>query len=366
MTRAGVATVEARPRTDDAVATPPAPTDPKPTRAARWSIHPGTTAVLLVGVVITSVLSLGTQSLHDTNETRLLRQRVREAATVVAAAVPNLQTPLASAAVLADATDGDATSFTQLMQPSVAAGTPFSSVSLWSTVDPGAPRLVDTVGGPTELAGQSPAAITHVLTPAIGHATVTINDMLSSPDRRIGYAYGTTKARFVVYAEAALPKNRRAAVDKNSAFADLDYAVYLGKAPSSRELLASSTGGALPQGRRASDAVPFGNSSLYIVMAARTELGGNLLARLPWLLAAVGLLLTLAGHPSSSDCSVAAITRRRWRTRTRSSTTSSAASRRRCSTACFPRRFPRSRASSSRRAMSQASRASTSAATGTT
>ena len=121
--------------------------------------------------------------------------------------------------------------------------------------------------------------------------------MLGSRERRLGYAYAATgpDTTYVVYAEAALPKNRRAQVDKNSAFADLDYSLYLGRSPSRDQLLASSTAGAVLEGRTASDRVPFGNSNLLLVMAAKKDLGGNLMGRLPWGLAAGGLLLTLAG-----------------------------------------------------------------------
>ena len=56
--------------------------------------------------------------------------------------------------------------------------------------------------------------------------------------------------------------------------------------------MASSSGGALLQGRRASVTVPFGDSQLLVVMSPRTELGGTLLARLWWILAIIGGLLT--------------------------------------------------------------------------
>ena len=101
--------------------------------------------------------------------------------------------------------------------------------------------------------------------------------------------------RFVVYAESQLPRNRRARIARNSAFADFDYALYLGTRPDPTNLLASSNGGDEPiRGRRGSVAVPFGDRKLLIVLAPRAELGGTLLLRLPWALAAIGLFFTLA------------------------------------------------------------------------
>jgi serine phosphatase RsbU (regulator of sigma subunit) len=96
-----------------------------------------------------------------------------------------------------------------------------------------------------------------------------------------------------VYVEAALPKNRRARIASDSAFADLDYALYLGGRATPGRLLASRSGHALSGGRQASDTLPFGDSQLLLVVSPRGELGGNLLAALPWLLAALGLLLTV-------------------------------------------------------------------------
>ncbi len=258
-------------------------------------IHLGTLVVLLVGLVVTAALALGAQAVHHTNEDRLLKQRVREAGAVAGAAVPNLATPLASAATVAEVTNGNAESFRQLMTPSVT-GQRFISASLWS-VDSGPPTLVTSVGVQSELAKATPARIQQVLRPAIGKGTIVIDNLLTAPERRLGYAYSAavSSAHFVVYAESPFPKNRRATVDKNSAFADLDYALYLGNQPSPPELVASSTGGSVPGGRRASVAVPFGNSQLLLVMTPRKELGGDLLARLPWGLGSGGLVLTLAG-----------------------------------------------------------------------
>ena len=297
MNRTAVATpAEARPERVAAVEAQRSASGSVPSARRPPRVHPGTAAVVLIGLLLTAMLSLGTHGLHDSNEKRLLNQRVREAAAVVAAAIPSVQSPLSSAAVLAEATKANSDSFTQLMQPLVTTGRPFVSASLWSLSD-AQPRPVATLGRKSELSTRSPQTINRVLRAAVGQTTMTINDMLGSSERRLGYAYAITgpQGAFVVYAEAGLPKNRRAAVDSNSAFADLDYALYLGTTPGSRELLASSIGGALLGGHTASAPAPFGNSHILLVMRAKKELGGDLLARLPWALAGGGLLLTLAG-----------------------------------------------------------------------
>src|SRR5258708_3994412 len=71
----------------------------RPTRAA--------VVALLLGLVVTAALALTSLALYNRNESRLLGLRARELALVLTAVVPSIQTPLASAAELADATHGD-------------------------------------------------------------------------------------------------------------------------------------------------------------------------------------------------------------------------------------------------------------------
>ncbi len=247
--------------------------------------------VVLVGLLITGVLTFGARSLRAGNEDRLLRQRVREIGTLVTAAIPNIQTPLTSAAVLAESTKGNPKLFRGLMDPLVKTGRPFISASLWSMA-PGASRPLVVVGTPPSLALERPGALDALRRRVERTPTLTINNLLASPDRRLGYAFAIPSARYMVYGEAALPRDRRARIDKNSAFADLGYALYIGPKVDSRYLLASSTGGALLHGRRASTIVAFGDAKLLVVMTPTKELGGALLARLWWILALTGLLLT--------------------------------------------------------------------------
>jgi serine phosphatase RsbU (regulator of sigma subunit) len=250
--------------------------------------------VLVIGGLITAGLAIGAHAVHDANENRLLRQRVREVAAVTTASFPTVQIPLASAAVVADATNGDAAAFRRLMQPIVSAGRPFVSASLWPA-GAAQPRPLVVVGRSPELASKPPSEVRTVLQRASTASVVSLNDMLDAPDRRLGYAYAESKnAKFIVYGENALPHNRRARIDSNQAFSDLDYALFLGKRPTSQELLASSTGGARLRGRTMATSVPFGDSQLMVVLSPRGELGGSLLARLWWILTLFGLLLTLA------------------------------------------------------------------------
>jgi serine phosphatase RsbU (regulator of sigma subunit) len=234
--------------------------------------------------------------LGNSNEDRLLRQRVHEAATVIAGAVPNVQGPLLSAATVADTTEGDRQTFREVLLPSISTGRPFISASLWK-VNPASPRPVVVVGVRPELASQRRAVITTFLKQAAQKSSLTINNLLGARDRRLGYAMsvGGAGARYVIYAEAPIPKDRRARVDQNSAFNDLDYAIYLGKTQDANLLIGSSRpSDDLPlRGRRDSEVVPFGDSNLRIEMSPRRQLGGELLRDLPWALLIGGFSLSL-------------------------------------------------------------------------
>jgi hypothetical protein len=101
---------------------PPTTPDRAGETAPHSSIHApqrNVAVVVALGVLITVGLSFGAYSLHDSNENRLLKQRVREAGVVLGASIPALQTPLASAAVLAESTGGNPTAFRRLMSPTI-------------------------------------------------------------------------------------------------------------------------------------------------------------------------------------------------------------------------------------------------------
>ncbi len=252
--------------------------------------------MLVVGLALTAGFSIGTRLLRNRNEDRLLDQRVNEAATVASSSIAGTRAPLAAAAALAETTNGDARSFERLMVPMTETRVPYVSATLWSTTSPD-PRPLAVAGLPPKLARQSPERIRAVLASATRSPTLTVENLLGGRDRRLGYAEAAegAESRYVVYAEAHLPKDRRARIARNSAFANFDYALYLGTRPEPANLLASSDGGArLRRGRESSVTVPFGDEQLLLVLAPRSELGGTLLLRLPWVLLAVGLFFTFA------------------------------------------------------------------------
>jgi serine phosphatase RsbU (regulator of sigma subunit) len=253
-------------------------------------LHPVTVLVVVIGLLVTAAVVVGSWIVHDNNEDRLLEQRVHETATVAASNISGIQGQMAAASVAAES--GDAILLSRLLQRDLESRR-FVSASVWP-VGQDDPQPSVVIGETPTLAGQSAAVRRTVLMNAISHPnTVAIHDLLGNRPRRLGYGYAVGDATSVAYVEAALPANRKARIASDSAFSDLDYALYLGPTAEPSHLLASSSGHGLEGGRTASDTVNFGDSQILLVVSPRGELGGDLLAALPWVLGALGLVLTL-------------------------------------------------------------------------
>jgi serine phosphatase RsbU (regulator of sigma subunit) len=264
--------------------------------SARSSWRPSRAAVfaLVAGLLITAGLSVTTSLLYDRNEHRLLRLRARELSLVLTAVVPSLQTPLASAAELADATNGDPKKFRRFMTPYVGAGRAFYSASLWR---PGARTLKPTavVGAPPALASHPKLAL-RFFQRARRTSKMGVVGLLSSSPARLGYEFITPGAvgGFAAYAESPLPANRRSKTASGQGFSDLHYALYLGKSRRLDQLLVTDVREGALEGRKASTLVPFGDSFLDLVVSPRGSLGGAFFGDLPWLIVLFGALISLA------------------------------------------------------------------------
>lgn len=260
-----------------------------------FRLHVSTIVVLLVGSALTVALSLSARAVHNNNEDRLLRERVQEAGVLISGVLPSLETPLASAAEVAEATNADRVSFQRLMGPLVGPKGQYASAVLWS-VDTNPPKPALVIGDRPEIESESASQIRAVLSKAAHSPQLTVIGLLDAPQPRLAYAFSSRHAptRYVAYTEANLPKNRKSPVIQgNAAFADLGYAVYLGPSERSENLLTASTSHVPLRGRRAAITVPFGDNKLRIVMTPVSELGGTLLAKLQWLLLGFGFVLTI-------------------------------------------------------------------------
>jgi serine phosphatase RsbU (regulator of sigma subunit) len=249
--------------------------------------------VLLTGLLITAALAWTSFSLNERNETRLLRLDVKQAGSVLSVVLPVIQTPLASAAAIAATTDGNPQKFKSYITSYVGPKGPFVSASLWQLNGP-RPRPIAVVGSALHLAA-NPAKASAFFGRVRQIRTLNVIGLLAGSRPRLGYAFipvGNTP-RYAVYAESTLPPNRQAVVQNDSAFSDLNFAVYLGRSARPDALL-ESTRTPLPiTGHTATTTVPFGDSAFTMVATPTGQLGGTLSEWLPWIIAIFGTLLAL-------------------------------------------------------------------------
>ena len=254
-------------------------------------------AVFLLGVLITAAVSWSSWVLNNHNENRLLSLESKQAADVLAAALPNTATPLTSALEIASVTNGSVAKFTSYMSPYVttpAVTTPtgeFSSASLWRLNGTSVEEVAE-LGAPSTFATASES--TDAVRLALRTSKLTVNELHSGQRALLEYAMALPGKPYAVLAEHPIPADRRAEVAKNSAFSQLNYAIFIGPTTVPANVLATSFSSLPPSGRTDVQTVPWGDSSLTLETTARGHLGGNLPAQLPWIFAVLGLIFSIA------------------------------------------------------------------------
>ncbi len=253
-------------------------------------------AALIVGLLVTAALALVSSSQYSNNEKRLLRLRVRDAAALIAEALPTVQTPLASAAELADATNGNVAKFKRLIGQYVGTGPgkQFASVSLWRKSSP--QRGPVAIDGVQPKLGVSPSGASAFFARLAAGSQLNVIGLLTGADARLGYAFATpgVPGGYVAYGESPLPANRRSRLQSTNQFAGLDYALYLGRNQQRPNLLVTDLDRLPLRGQTSIATVPFGNSAFTLAMSSHEPLAGSLPRDLPWIIVVAGVLLTLA------------------------------------------------------------------------
>jgi serine phosphatase RsbU (regulator of sigma subunit) len=122
--------------------------------------------------------------------------------------------------------------------------------------------------------------------------------------KRIAYAQADqADLSLMIYAERAIPRNRRVPVESDSAFDGLSFATYVGhkqvlSALATTDLALSE----LPlKGDTVKVTVPFGDTVVTLVAAEQGQLGGSLGLQLPWVFFIGGILLTALGAVAAEE-----------------------------------------------------------------
>lgn len=254
--------------------------------------HAASLAVLVVGLLLTGILVWTSWSLNNRNESRLLDLQSKQVGSVLTAAIPSIETPLQLSVEAAQASNGDVDKFRQIMNASIRAKGGFSSATLWRSVD-GDVQPVASVG--TSQLTSASARARSLMIRSFQQSTLAVIELGGGGRTYLGFAQALpgTGERFAVYGERPLPADRRASVASNSAFSDLNYAIYLGPHQDAKQLLTTDISQFPIPNPKAVVTVPFGDTVLTTVVTARTPLGGTLSAWLPGIFAILGVLLTL-------------------------------------------------------------------------
>jgi len=239
--------------------------------------------VLLVGGLVTLVLTWAAASAHRENESRLLEQRADQGAAVLRAAVPGIEQVLVTTVAVAGSGSAGEELLPQTLGTQVGPQARFRSAAVWTQA---AAPPATILGSPPQLLDRGPDEVAAVVQRAQEAEGMVVVDLLEAATPALGYAYES--GGVVVYAEQALAPDRTQVEQQDSAFADVDYVIYLGERPDPAMLLAASTAEVPMSGTVARSSVPFGDSSLLLAMRAHGPLSGTLLGRLPWLVLLLG------------------------------------------------------------------------------
>ncbi|MEZ0577998.1 PP2C family protein-serine/threonine phosphatase [Nocardioides sp. MH1] len=271
--------------------------EPLPAGPGRYSRPVRAAAITaLVGVVLTV---LGTWAAHradEATEDRLLETQSKQAAAVLSTAILVIQQPLTTALQVqaASGRDGAPTVFRHEFAANVGKDGPFVAASLWRREGQTYTRLA-AVGGTPGIDPRGPE-IQQLLGRAMRAKTSVVELVDMGDQSRIAYAMADPATGLVVKVERAIPADRRAPVDRDSAFSELDYAIYVGDDVDEGELTTTDVDPAsLPlDGRTHTEKVPFGDTYLILVARPVDHLGSPLSQQLPLILLLGGLLLTAA------------------------------------------------------------------------
>jgi len=250
----------------------------------------------LLGLLLTAVSAWASYQVDRSTEERLLETQTEQAATVLSTAIFLIQQPLTTALQVQAAAgpDGDPSVFRRTFAVNVGKEGIFVSASLWQSEGRGFTRLA-AVGRPPGIAPRGPE-IRDFLGRAADSTTSVVEHVVVGERSRIAYALADMRTGFVIYVERAIPADRRSPVDRDSAFASLHYAIYLGEQTRLGDLTTTDVDPAgLPlEGTTHTTTVPFGDTVLTLVTQPTEHLGSTLSHRLPLILLLGGLVLSVA------------------------------------------------------------------------
>lgn len=263
----------------------------QPAPSARRRLHATTWVVAGVGVALAVALALLTEAAYRHTEQRLVRTQGALTAATLHADPLFVQAHLAAAADLAEGTSAPRGNFTQAMTGIVGKKGPFVTASLWS-LGPGRPREIVQLGAAPLLDPSSAEARRFVQRAP----SASFDTMRLAAHGKVRLAYVVAAGaghHLAVYAEEPLPANGQASVPPSSPIHPMNLALYLGPSVRRGVLLERYSSSPLPlRGDTTTQHVPFGNTTLTLVMSPRHSLSGQLAQYAPM---GIGLVVFFVG-----------------------------------------------------------------------
>lgn len=253
--------------------------------------------IALAGAAVSGLASVTAYHLDQSTERRLLDVQTRQAAALISSAIASIEAPLQTALEIAEVTGGTGAAVTTYLTGQAGKGGPFVSASVWHFGVNG-PTRIAAVGHPIPADQSTQMAL---INQAHQARSLAVSGLPVQELDRIGYALADRSQMYVVYAVRAIPPDRQVPVEKNSAFSELNYATYLGASTTAANLATTDVEAqSLPlSGHTSRQQIPFGNSVITLVTAARGHLGGTLESELWWLALLVGAVLTVGAAGAS-------------------------------------------------------------------
>lgn len=253
-------------------------------------LHRATLAAVLLGFVITGLLSAGAQVNYLNSERNLTRLQTQLTASALAVAPTDVGRRLGPA--VQAAADGDGpVEVSNLLKPSLEPRGSYISVEV----------VRMSAAGPHVFLRQGASPLAGPKTPwrqelhrAESHDGLVLNRLtVRGEPQRLAYALAARgrAGTYVVYAEQVIPTYL--SLPATVADGEMNFALYLGLHPAPAQLLMANTHHLPLGGTAASGTVAFGDRVLTLVMSPKVSLSGALAEYLAWAIGVAGGVASL-------------------------------------------------------------------------
>jgi serine phosphatase RsbU (regulator of sigma subunit) len=264
-----------------------------PASESSRKIHRLSLVVLVVGLVVTGLLTTSSRLSYLHNEQRLSNLQTNLTASALGIAPVELERVLGQAAAAAGESSDPVGTFRRVIAPSLSHSGPFATSSL-ALVSDGRVHILAQVGA-KPLESPTGKVASALFEQAAKSGSLVTTRAVGRGLQRLGYlvSFVGPGGTYVVSAGQALPSNRRISLPASSPDAGLNVAIYFGRTASPAALVETNVSHLPLTGTVSTATVPFGSSVLTLVISPKGPMSGRWSELLPWGILVVGLLFTV-------------------------------------------------------------------------